>query len=103
MKTASTAFQFTGVDTNIVTPIQALETNVEPPTLELEECSAKLLTQFPKADLIKLAKSLGKPTSKLFSFNFDQIQVVLLKILHTRLLVGKGPLNKMTPNLPNHQ
>jgi hypothetical protein len=84
MKTASTAFQFTKSNPNIITPIQALETNVEPPTLELEESTAKLLSQVCKADLLKIAKALGKPTSKLFSFNFDQIQAVLLKILHTQ-------------------
>lgn len=30
MKTVSTAFEFTGLDTNMITPIQALETNTEP-------------------------------------------------------------------------
>jgi len=62
VKTASTAFQFSGPDANMVTPIQALETNVEPQSLQMEESSVRVLTQLPKAELVKLAKALGKPT-----------------------------------------
>jgi len=68
MKTASTCFKIAELDSSIVTPIQALETNIEPPSMQLSKDAVMKLTKFSKEDLVKLAVALGKPSSKWYLF-----------------------------------
>ena len=68
MKTAFTSFTIGEVNTAMKTPFQARETNLQPPVMQLSDEAIEFLKEFPKEDLIKLAKTLGKPHSK-FVYN----------------------------------
>jgi hypothetical protein len=64
MRTASTVFKIGDLNPSFKTPFEALETNVQPPSMQLSDSALKCLQSFPKEDLIKLATNLGKQTSK---------------------------------------
>jgi hypothetical protein len=61
IKTASTMFKTGKVDSQMTTPFEALQTNVQPPAMQLTEVGIQTLGQLPKEDLVKLASALGKP------------------------------------------
>ena len=63
VKTASTMFKIDKINAQLMTPFEALETNIQPPTIQLSESAVNLLSQLPKEDLMKLASALGKSSS----------------------------------------
>ena len=62
--TASTAFKFTNEDPTVLTPFQALETNMSDPTIQLSESDIKLLLNLSLDGLKKLASMSGISNSK---------------------------------------
>ena len=64
LKTASTLFKIDNLDTLFETQFEALETNVQHPSMQLSDLALNSLLSFPKEDLVKLATALGKPHNK---------------------------------------
>jgi len=58
MKTASTVFKIDDHDTLFETLFEALETNVQLPSMQLNDLALNYLLSYPKADMIKLATML---------------------------------------------
>ena len=58
LKTASTLFKIDNLDTMFETPFEALETNVQLPSMQLNDLALNYLLSYPKADMIKLATML---------------------------------------------
>ena len=63
MKTASTLFKIDKPNPHVITPNEALQTNVQPSTMQLSDVGIQMLSQLPKEDLEKLASTLGKSSS----------------------------------------
>ena len=66
--TTTTAFKLTSEDPTMLTPFQALEINVSPPTVQLDESDIKLLTNLSLDGLKKFVSIAGLSTSKHVSF-----------------------------------
>lgn len=66
MRTASTCFRHGEVNQFFTTPEQILQTNLQPPEMQLSEEAVTVLQQLSRTDLVKLASALGKRSSKLF-------------------------------------
>ena len=60
IKTASVMFKTEKMDSQMTTPFEALQTNVQPLAMQLTEVGIQILGQLPKEDLVKLDSALGK-------------------------------------------
>ena len=72
MKIASTTLTIEEVNTTMRNPFQSRETNIQPPTMQLSDETIEILKEFPKEDLIKLVKTLGKSHIK-FIYNQNNL------------------------------
>ena len=65
---ASTAFKLTAMDPTVLTPFQALDTNIFSPMMQLSESDTKLLINFSLYGLKKLASVGGSSTNEFTCF-----------------------------------